>query len=167
MSFLYIENYNNLYNYNENQNLYSFDDLFKNVPDNVDIYINENNSLTIFYQQINNTKCYAIDDINNWKLKQIKIINNINECINKCNDSDIYKYEYNGKCYENCTNGFLYDDNDSTIKCKCELEKCLVCPQVALNKKLCTVCNENYYPKENDPLNLGEYITISISLIHC
>ena len=31
-------------------------------------------------------------------------------------------------------------------------------PQVALNKNLCTKCNINYYPKENDTLNLGEYI---------
>ena len=28
---------------------------------------------------------------------------------------------------------------------------------MALNNKLCTKCNTNYYPKENDPLNLGEY----------
>ena len=132
--------------------------MFKNVLDNVVVIINENNSLKKFYKEINYTKCYAIYNINNLKLKQNKIINNTYECIEKCNDSTIYKYEYNGKCYENCTNGFFYDDNDSTVKCKCELEKCLVCPQVALNKKLCTVCNENYYPKENDPLNLGEYI---------
>ena len=43
-------------------------------------------------------------------------------------------------------------------KCKCELDKCLECPNVALNKKLCTKCNINYFPKENDPLNIGEYI---------
>ena len=43
-------------------------------------------------------------------------------------------------------------------KCKCELDKCLECPNVALNKKLCTKCNINYFPKENDPMNMGEYI---------
>ena len=43
-------------------------------------------------------------------------------------------------------------------ECKCELEECLICPKAALNKELCTECNIHYYPKENDSLNLGEYI---------
>ena len=29
---------------------------------------------------------------------------------------------------------------------------------MTLNKNLCTECNVNYYPKENDSLNIGEYI---------
>ena len=84
-----------------------------------------------------------------------KIIYNTNECIESCNNSALYKYEYNGKCYENCTYGFLFNDND---KCKCELKKCLTCTNIALKKNLCTKCNINYYPKEKDPLNVGEYI---------
>ena len=43
-------------------------------------------------------------------------------------------------------------------KCKCELEKCLFCPNVALNKSLCTKCNDNYYQIQDDPTNMGEYI---------
>ena len=38
------------------------------------------------------------------------------------------------------------------------MDECLYCPNVPLNKGLCTECNINYYPKENDPLNLGKYI---------
>ena len=37
------------------------------------------------------------------------------------------------------------------------MEKCLTCPTVALNKQLCTKCNDNYYPMENITLNMGEY----------
>ena len=49
--------------------------------------------------------------------------------------------------------------NNSTHKiCKCQLDKCLTCPKVALEKNLCTKCNIGYYPKENDITNLGEYI---------
>ena len=70
-----------------------------------------------------------------------KIINNNNECIDSCENSTQYKYEYNGKCYENCSNGFLYDNNNKLNKCKCELDQCLTCPQLALNKNLCTKCN--------------------------
>ena len=43
-------------------------------------------------------------------------------------------------------------------KCKCELRQCLQCPIVALSKGLCSQCNTGYYPKENDPENLDEYI---------
>ena len=67
-------------------------------------------------------------------------------------------FEYNGKCISECPNEEYFDEEDNIIKCKCELEKCLTCPTVALNNKLCTKCNDNYYPMENDPLNLGEYI---------
>ena len=52
----------------------------------------------------------------------------------------------------------LYDNGYITNKCKCELDQCLLCPPVALINNLCTKCNTNYYPKENDPKNLGEYI---------
>ena len=41
-----------------------------------------------------------------------------------------------------CPNGYFKDD---ITKCKCQLEKCLTCPKVALNKELCTKCNNNYY----------------------
>ena len=53
-----------------------------------------------------------------------------------------------------CPNGYFKDD---ITKCKCQLEKCLTCPKVALNKELCTKCNNNYYQIQKDPLNLGEY----------
>ena len=87
-----------------------------------------------------------------------KINNDTNECIDNCDINAQYKYEYNGKCYENCSNGFLLDENNNTLnQCKCELDKCLICPTVALNNSLCSKCNTNYYPKENDPLNQGKY----------
>ena len=110
------------------------------------------------FPQIENISCYTIDCSDDWKSKQKKIINNTNECIQSCDSSSQFPYEYNGKCYENCSNGFIYDKNNNRInKCKCQLEECLLCPNVALNKGLCTECNINYYPKENDPFNLGEY----------
>ena len=68
----------------------------------------------------------------------------------------IYKYEYNGKCVQECSNGFYVENN---IKyCKCENVKCLICTSVALSLYLCNKCNDNYYPKENDESNYGEYI---------
>ena len=51
-----------------------------------------------------------------------------------------------------------YKINNDNNKCKCELEKCLACSAVSLNKDLCIECNYNYYPIENDSLNTNEYI---------
>ena len=151
--------YINLYNFGENKLEDNDYMMFYNVPENVVICINQNFSEEIIFPQIYSIKCYVIDCSNDWKSKQKKIINNNNECIESCDNSTQYKYEYNGKCYENCSNGFLYDNHgNKTNKCKCELDKCLLCQNVALNKSLCTKCNTNYYPKENDLNNLGEYI---------
>ena len=85
-----------------------------------------------------------------WKLeiKTKKIINGTNTCIDRCSDDPEYKYEYNKKCYKNCSNGFLSDK-----ECKCKLVQCLLCPPAALYKQLCSFCNTNYYPKENEPSN--------------
>ena len=133
--------------------------IFNQVPENVIICINEISSKEKLLFQLENKTCYVIDCTDDWKSKQKKLISNNNECIESCDNSSQYPYEYNGKCYENCFNGFIYDENHKkTNKCKCELDKCLVCPKVGLDKNLCIKCNINYYPKENDPSNIGEYI---------
>ena len=51
-----------------------------------------------------------------------------------------------------------FTDENNISKCKYALENCLTCPTVAYNKELYTKFNDNYYPMENDPSNLGEYI---------
>jgi len=127
--------------------------MFKSVPDNIVLCINEANIPRI-YGEISNKTCYIEDCTDDWKMKQKKFINGTEQCVDNCPNA--YPYEYNGQCYSECTNGYFIDDNH-IIKCKCELEKCLTCPTVALNKQLCSKCNDNYYPMENDPLNLGEY----------
>ena len=153
--------YINMDNFKE-ENLYLSEilnrDIFYNVPENVVICIKEINTELKIFPQINNKSCSIIDCSDNWKSKQKKIIADNNKCVEKC-DNPPYIYEYNGKCYENCRKGFLHDENGNQMnKCKCELDECLLCPKVALEKGLCTKCNTNYYSKENDPLNLGEYI---------
>ena len=133
--------------------------MFSNLPINIVICINENITQSKILPQIKNLSCYTIDCSDDWKSKQKKIINNNNQCIEGCDNNTQYQYEYNGKYYERCEKGPLYDkDNNQMNKCKCELDECLLCPDVALNKTLCTKCNIDYYQKENDPLNLGEYI---------
>ena len=70
-----------------------------------------------------------------------------------------YKYEYNGICIERCPKELLYDENNNKLNIyKCVLEQCLICPKVASYLNLCIKCETNYYPKESDINNLGEYI---------
>ena len=128
-------------------------DIFKNVPDNIVICINTNNSLIL--SEINKTKCYAIDCSNNWLLFQHKINNETGECMHNCYG----KYEYNGEYLDNCTNGYYIDQIYNINRCKCELDtKCLSCSPASLNLNLCIKCNDNFYPMENDPINEGDYI---------
>ena len=128
--------------------------MFNNVPINVVICINETTASIIIGEL--NQNCKSIICSENWKSEQNKIGPN-ETCLNNCINNTPYIYEYNGKCIENCTNRYII--NNSTHKiCKCQLDKCLTCPKVALEKNLCTECNTGYYPKENDIKNLGEYI---------
>ena len=148
----------NLNNFDE-KNLEDYDHMFTGVPENVVICLNEKITKNKILPQIINKTCHTIYCSYNWKSKQKKIFNNANKCNESCDNNIQYKYEYNGKCLEYCPNGLLFDEyNNPLNECKCELDKCLLCPQVALNKDLCSKCNINYYQKENDPLNIGEYI---------
>ena len=85
-----------------------------------------------------------------------KIINNTNECIDSCEKSNQYKYEYNGKCYDHCPNRFLYDNNNNQInKCKCELDKCLTCPNFDSMRLISTMSHlENLISTYSHPENL-------------
>ena len=64
------------------------------------------------------------------KIKRKKIISKNGTCIDSCSNDNVYKYEYNSKFYQNCKDGYLNDNNNVTNKCKCELEQCLLCPQL-------------------------------------
>ena len=140
------------------RNLARFQDLFFHVPENFVLCIN-----TQLYNEINTEMqampCYVLYCEDDWKSKQKKLINNTNECIESCDNSSQYQYEYNGKCYENCSQGLLYDKNSIKMnQCKCEIKECLTCSNSGKELGFCTDCNVGYYPKENDSLNMGEYI---------
>ena len=140
--------YINFYNFDEVK-ITNFTDMFKDINNNIVICDNEENNNTKLITRIENIKCSTIDCSDDWRSKQKKIINETGQCIYSCENSTIYNYEFNGQCYNNCTYGFL-DNSIYNDQCKCKLEKCLLCPSVALSNNLCTKCNENYYQMEND-----------------
>ena len=132
----------------------SYTDIFNGVPDNIVICLS--NTENAILNKLPNKECTLFSCSDDWKSNKKKILENNGNCIDDCMSDNIYKYEYNDKCISEFPNGYLI--NNSTHKmCKCELDECLLCPSVALKNNLCLKCNEGYYPKENDPLNIGDY----------
>ena len=141
-------NLSNFYTYDQS---ITHNNIFDKIQSNIALCINQN--YVSFLSYFFSSNCYTVDCSNNWKQKRKKMIAETSECIDNCSNSQPYIYEYNGKCYDNCKKGYI----NNNAECKCELENCLECPPIALSKGLCTECNMNYYPKENDPLNIGDY----------
>ena len=77
------------------------------------------------------------------------MINCIKNCI-------IYeKSESQEECYTGCTQNYFDKENNDLYRC--DLEKCFLCPSNKKYKGLCTICNYNYYPIENDISNIDDY----------
>ena len=129
--------YINLQKFKDNSDT-TYNNMFDNVPINVIVCIKE---------------AFAASNIIGKLEQNCKVIS----CSENCKSEQKKWDASNKECVENCPNGYII--NNSTHKiCKCELDKCLTCPNVDLEKNLCTECNKGYYPKENDIKNLGEYI---------
>ena len=90
------------------------------------------------------------------------VSDNIIVCIDKdLNRNIIIPQLKNKKCY------IIYCSDDWKTKqqkaietvngCNCEFNSCLACPTNDINKTMCSQCNENYYPIEDDPTNDLEY----------
>ena len=98
----------------------------------------------------NKYKCTSdLECPNNYK----KLIENLRRCIDKCEKDDKYKYEFRNKCYKDCPEGSMKNnntlDNDKIYLCKpiCSMEepfeiiqeqKCVIyCTIEELNNNLC------------------------------
>ena len=92
----------NLKNFDEKSLLNSpnnYQDMFKNVPENVVVCIKEVFTESKILPLIQKKNCYVIDCTNNWKSKQKKLTNG-NQCLENIENMDIttqYKYENNIK----------------------------------------------------------------------
>jgi len=131
--------------------------IFDRVQNNI-IVCHDNKSLIKSQLELAVRKCYTIDCSDDWLKKQKKMNAGNGSCLDSCEKDENFIYEYNGNCFTKCSKGNYTQDN--ITHCKCEEDKCLICTKVALELNLCNKCNEkdNYYPKENDESNYGEYI---------
>ena len=106
--------YINLKNINENDlKELNGRNIFSNLPENIVICINENLAENNLFPETKNKKCSVFDCSGDWKSKRKKIIFKTNECIDSCRESSQYIFEYNGKCYDNCTNKYYTDDENN------------------------------------------------------
>ena len=136
--------YINLKNFNENINL-NVDDIFYNIPDKIVVCLNGvGNKIK---QEILKKSNYRLDCSDNWK---IELIDKADVCFNYSNNGILYKYEYQGKYYENLNNENL--TNNSPIKyCQCDKEKCISCSNISSFIDLEEVL---YEIEDNDNSNL-------------
>ena len=73
-----------------------------------------------------------------------------------CEDCpNYYNYEYTG-CIDEIPEGFYKNESLGKTIDKCP-NKCKSCSLESLNNNLCILCNENYFPKDNDPLNIDSF----------
>ena len=108
----------------------------------INLYNCEENTLTNIFNQL---KKNVITCINNEIISNNDILAQINSktCFIDCSDDWEIKKE-------------MIDYADD---CQCNLDNCLSCPSFNdTNKRLCTQCNNDFYPIENEPLNIGGYI---------
>ena len=121
--------YINLNNFNESKlsedsDGYYYQNIFKNLPENIVICINENITQSKIFPQIKNITCHVIDCTENWKSKQKKCIkyNNIsiiedliikekNKTDQMSLDEEIEYYDYLLKTIEN-----IFTENYDTSK---------------------------------------------------
>ena len=92
--------------------------------------------LIILNDSIHNTKCYEkceffyyFDEFNDYHCTENytcpdnynKLILNKNKCIDECKNDNIYKFEYENRCFLNCPNNLIYNESnicyeDNTIE---------------------------------------------------
>ena len=65
-----------------------------------------------YYYYFNEEYDYFCTDNENCTGTYNKLIFEKKKCIKKCEDDDIYKYEYNNVCYQQCPNGTIYNEED-------------------------------------------------------
>ena len=83
------------------------------------IYCINDVSFAKIESQLKDKKC-AIRDyncLNGWSELHKKIINENGKCVDNCNSTINYTYEYNGKCYSSCPKGttILFNKNNNLV----------------------------------------------------
>ena len=111
--------YINLKNVAEKQEL-NYSNIFRGIPENIVICLTEENT-PILTSLIRNLTCSIIYCDDDWKQKQIKMVNDTEKCIQSCNKFINYIYKNNDKCLnecfcESCKENYYQKDKEEKFK---------------------------------------------------
>ena len=87
---------------------------FHKTPKNIVYCINLANKIESALLE-ENGECAKNDCSDNWKEKQLKIIDGTNTCIDNCQNNLDYRYQYENKCYSSCPNGTQPSNSNENI----------------------------------------------------
>ena len=103
-------------------------------------------------------KCYSVDCSDNWRENQKKIIAMNNTCIEKCGEGNIFIYEYENKCYENCPNGTHPNSNyfcEKDIIKAIEPERAEIIKSTFIFEEIKSDTKQNFVLQSNRNLDLN------------
>ena len=110
-------------------------------------------------KNFNDTKLEVYNDIFE-QVKENVVICIYNDIIN--NNNKLLEQIKSKTCFIDCSDDWETKKkeiiDDPIDGCKCKIDNCLSCAPLNLNKRLCTKCNNNYYPIENEISNIEGYI---------
>ena len=111
--------YINMKNFNEIKVSDGYNNyIFRDVPENIVVCINEAINQNIIIPQLKSKKCYNIDCSENWKSKQRTIISNVNGCeceLNGCLSCPNLNLSENKKLCKSCNDSFYQIENTFPI----------------------------------------------------
>jgi len=128
------------YNYKEDS-LFDLKNFFHDTNKDLIICINKEAKLRFLTYQFTLEKCF-ITDCNFEQYTQKKIIYNSKACIQNCLYDDVYKYEYQGFCYDKCPKG-SHSDKNNIFYCKINVFECIEeYPFLIIDDNKCSdICN--------------------------
>ena len=121
----------------DEQAIYYFNDE-KNITFCINNQSNLDNNLSNFYNFNCSNICFS---------KYKKIINQKKICVLNCLDDDLYKYEYNGFCYDECPNGLFSSNYLGAINDTIEKPDIISNENITYNKDLLPNFNLNNFFK--------------------
>ena len=111
--------YINLKNVEEKKQNLNYLNIFRGIPENIVICLNET-AVPNLSLLIKNKTCYSIDCNEDWKQKQKNMVNDTEKCVKSCKGFLNHIYEDNDKCYltcfcEQCNENYYPKENDENI----------------------------------------------------
>ena len=160
--------YINLFNFTDNKSL-TIQDMFTGIKKNAVICIDKNKAPSI-YNLADNMPCVSISCRPDWQNVQYKL-SETGDCIINCS-STINRYEYQGKCYDNCPDDTILYKNKCYLNhelCDSNCKTCYIEDNIPSSN--CSSCYGNKYLKNGNCVDNCEneyyYHNINDNVFYC